>query len=342
MFDRQVPRTVVATFAAIALISFVVGSALELRQHTLLADHPYWGNLLSGITGFSFSGFVLATVLRWVIEHDQRRKNANLRVVTYKEIADQSWRILSAVTVEWTRKESVSRLRNEIQLPSIDGLLFMVKESIGHLVDHANRMSEVHHLMKSLIATNNYGRTLIDPRMIKTGGTYPAPVRLIVADVPLILSWVGESVLPTSPGFAQMSGRLAHLLDGDELRDVVDDADFRAVYRPLHNNLSNVNMPVTIVHNARISVTTSGERAVHIEHDSYVTGLFSESGTEMEALETYDRLCDYVESTLNALRARVRTIALLAILAAICEHRTGRNEKVLRRARDLVSVYLDF
>ena len=57
-----------------AVMTFLGGSVLEMFDEPLLAAHPYWGNLLSGMTGFASSGFVVSVVLRRMQVSKQRQE----------------------------------------------------------------------------------------------------------------------------------------------------------------------------------------------------------------------------------------------------------------------------
>jgi hypothetical protein len=70
---EQVPRALVLALAVLAAASFSVGSALEISGAGWLAAHPYWGNLLSGTTGFSSSGLTVSVIFRRMQIRQQRQ-----------------------------------------------------------------------------------------------------------------------------------------------------------------------------------------------------------------------------------------------------------------------------
>ncbi|MGH3493066.1 MAG: hypothetical protein ACRDQ1_07490, partial [Sciscionella sp.] len=70
---EQVPRALLLALAVLAAVSFAVGSALEISGAGWLAAHPYWGNLLSGTTGFSISGLTVSVIFRRMQLRQQRQ-----------------------------------------------------------------------------------------------------------------------------------------------------------------------------------------------------------------------------------------------------------------------------
>ena len=70
---EQVPRALVFALAVLAATSFGAGSALEISGAGWLAAHPYWGNLLSGMTGFCSSGLTVSVIFRRMQLRQQRQ-----------------------------------------------------------------------------------------------------------------------------------------------------------------------------------------------------------------------------------------------------------------------------
>lgn len=73
MSEDDVPRTIIVLLAVFSVVSFAAGSALEMMRPDLLLRHPYWGNLLSGVTGFTTSGFIISALFRRIQRRHQRR-----------------------------------------------------------------------------------------------------------------------------------------------------------------------------------------------------------------------------------------------------------------------------
>lgn len=70
---EEVPRALIVALAVLAALSFTGGSVLELSGDGWLAAHPYWGNLLSGVTGFASSGLAISVIFRRMQTRQQRQ-----------------------------------------------------------------------------------------------------------------------------------------------------------------------------------------------------------------------------------------------------------------------------
>ena len=73
MSEDDLPRTIIVLLAVFSIASFAAGSALEMARPDLLFRHPYWVNLLSGMTGFTTSGFIISVLFRRIQRRQQRR-----------------------------------------------------------------------------------------------------------------------------------------------------------------------------------------------------------------------------------------------------------------------------
>ncbi|MEY9935587.1 hypothetical protein ABH926_010269 [Catenulispora sp. GP43] len=73
MSEDDLPRTIIVLLAAFSVVSFAIGSTLEMMRPDLLFRHPYWVNQLSGMTGFTISGFIISVLFRRIQRRHQHR-----------------------------------------------------------------------------------------------------------------------------------------------------------------------------------------------------------------------------------------------------------------------------
>jgi len=99
MSEDDLPRTIIVLLAVFSLGSFAIGSALEMTRPGLLLRHPYWVNLLSGMTGFTTSGFIISVLFRRIQRRHQRRAFAGRAGPEIDHIAQEAdscmWAMLS-------------------------------------------------------------------------------------------------------------------------------------------------------------------------------------------------------------------------------------------------------
>lgn len=85
----KAPRSIVVVLSLMAAISFAAGVWLEFAHRGELQNHPYFSNLLSGVTGFSTSALAAVVVLN-VVVHKARNKRWGVQMVRSLQAAASS------------------------------------------------------------------------------------------------------------------------------------------------------------------------------------------------------------------------------------------------------------
>lgn len=119
MSEDDLPRTVIVLLAAFSVVSFAVGSTLEMMRPDVLFRHPYWVNLLSGMTGFTTSGFIISVLFRRIQRRHQRRTFAGRAGPEINQIAEE------AVSCMWV---VFSELDDEADHDSLEDVSAVVRE----------------------------------------------------------------------------------------------------------------------------------------------------------------------------------------------------------------------
>jgi hypothetical protein len=158
-----VPRSLIVFLAILATASFVAGSALEVVDGSLLAEHPYWGNLLSGMTGFSSSGLFVSVIFQRMQTRQQQQEFLHSIRPELERGAAQlitiAYRLLAALLVTISSEEEAAFIEQDNpresarafkMIASAPGGKKSVATAMPALVDAAGKMSNAFNVVRDM------------------------------------------------------------------------------------------------------------------------------------------------------------------------------------------------